>query len=82
MSGIGTQCMICKHAHVSDESIPTTCDAFPNGIPQQLLSGKVFHLTPYKGDNGIMLETDDHAALEDLKEAFAIPENDEFEPLP
>lgn len=60
-----------------------SCDAYPNGIPLQLLSGQVFHIVPYKGDNGIMLETDDADTLEELKSAYSNNDDDsEFEPLP
>ncbi len=29
------------------------CRAFPFGIPDEILSGKVSHEKPYPGDNGI-----------------------------
>jgi hypothetical protein len=37
-------CRFCKHLHsLIDEP---TCDAFPEGIPQAILSGKVIHNNP------------------------------------
>ncbi len=30
-----------------------TCKAYPNGIPREILTNKVDHKNPYKGDNGI-----------------------------
>jgi hypothetical protein len=32
------------------------CDAFPNGIPDEIAYGDNKHLTPVKGDNGITYE--------------------------
>ena len=30
-----------------------TCTAFPDGIPLEIVVGKVVHTTPYQGDHGI-----------------------------
>jgi hypothetical protein len=32
------------------------CDAFPNGIPDDILMGKIDHIDVYDGDNGIQFE--------------------------
>jgi hypothetical protein len=29
------------------------CEAYPNGIPEVILNGKVDHKTPYPGDHGL-----------------------------
>jgi len=42
-------CNQCKHVH--DDGV--TCDAFPGGIPEEILTGDVSHKKPYKGDGGI-----------------------------
>lgn len=45
---IGSQCIRC--VNMMDDG---TCIAFPDGIPQQILSGHVDHSKSYPGDNGI-----------------------------
>ena len=62
----GEQCMACKNyvgLSVVGEIIKgvekdykPTCKAFIGGIPDDLLSDAVSHLTPYPGDNGILFE--------------------------
>ena len=32
------------------------CEAFPTGIPEEILSGKNEHLEPYPGDDGLTYE--------------------------
>lgn len=55
---IMSECFMCKHAlKRRDKSKPfDVCDAFPNGIPREIFSGKVLHHTPYQNDNGIQYE--------------------------
>ena len=42
------QCLICAHYKMLGE-----CDAFPNGIPKDIFTGKIDHTKPYAGDHGI-----------------------------
>lgn len=46
-----TQCLDCEHY-----SGLSTCDAYPDKIPQEIIDGRVDHTTPYDGDNGITFE--------------------------
>lgn len=43
-----------KCIHVNKNGM--TCDAFPEGIPGEILSGEFNHIEPYNGDNGIRFE--------------------------
>ena len=42
-------CIACTRKH---EAGPT-CDAFPDGIPEEILDGSVSHEDPYPGDGGL-----------------------------
>ena len=45
-------CVYCKHLRKNLE-----CDAFPNGIPEEIfILGESDHTKPFKGDKGIRFE--------------------------
>jgi len=46
-------CQTCVHR---SKVLPGICAAFLNGIPEDILSGKVDHKTPVDGDGGITYE--------------------------
>jgi len=45
------QCHVCRHYH--DDG---NCDAFPGGIPHEILAHEHIHTEPYEGDGGILFE--------------------------
>ena len=45
----GIDCYNCAHLNEGT----STCAAFPEGIPVEILSGPVVHNKPIEGDNGI-----------------------------
>lgn len=50
-------CCWCKHLHQQPSGTPLStifeCDAYPDGVPDEILSSKVDHRKPYDGDNDI-----------------------------
>ena len=48
-------CRWCVHHH-GQQSI-TTCDAFPEGIPEEVMSASADHMEPIPGDSGITFES-------------------------
>ncbi len=49
-------CFSCRHLRMT---FPVSCDAFPDGIPEDILDCTVQHDAPYPGDNGIQFEPRD-----------------------
>ncbi len=50
-------CNNCIHSLPSKrgQSYPS-CEAFPDGIPEDILTGRILHLYPVDGDNDIQFE--------------------------
>ena len=61
---ISTQCLDCKHY-----TGLSTCNAFPEKIPQEIFDGTVEHVIPYPGDGGIMFDPIDTELSADQKTA-------------
>jgi len=56
MIGEAPICMWCKHFRRTG---PLACDAFPEGIPDEILLHRNPHLAPFPGDHGIQFELDE-----------------------
>jgi hypothetical protein len=48
---VGTQCPFCKHYRGE-----LTCAAYPEGIPEAILTGEFDHAEEYPGDSGVRYE--------------------------
>ncbi|TQD23543.1 hypothetical protein [Methanolobus vulcani] len=48
-------CTKCMHLHFTAD-MKHTCDAFPDGIPEEIWKGDNDHTKPYSGDNGLLFE--------------------------
>lgn len=49
---IEVDCLKCEHF----DEYQITCTAYPEGIPQDIIEGKVHHDKSYPGDNGILFK--------------------------
>lgn len=53
MIGEAPVCMKCKHYHRSSGAL---CNAFPEGIPDEIWYHRNPHTAPFPGDHGIQFE--------------------------
>ena len=47
-----SQCAFCVHDHANG-----ACDAFPKGVPLEILTNDHDHHKPYEGDHGILFKS-------------------------
>lgn len=52
----GLRCLHCKHYHWTEKKNIQSCEAFPDGIPEDIFMNHINHNAPYPGDNGILFE--------------------------
>lgn len=55
------QCFRCRHLH---GGAAYQCDAFPDGIPEPILTNEHDHRQPYDGDHGVRFEAKDGESTE------------------
>lgn len=48
-------CVKCDRYHKNDKS-DFKCDAYPDGIPFEIIKGEIDHHAPYKGDRGLQFK--------------------------
>ena len=51
------QCVMCRHFRAG-----LVCDAVPEGIPEEIITGEHDHREPYPGDHGVRFEPVDEEA--------------------
>jgi hypothetical protein len=71
-----SQCEVCRRYRNDDKPI-ATCDAYPAGIPFEILINETDHLVPRPGDHGLQFDPVDAAADTEIREAFAAGPNDD-----
>ena len=51
------QCLVCRRYRkpVKEDGV-RRCEAFPEGIPEDLFKNRADHRNPFPGDNGIRFE--------------------------
>lgn len=67
MEPIQPICSFCEHKRRG-----TFCDAFPDGIPENILLSEVLHAKPIEGDSGIVFKPE--MPLPDWYQEFLTPE--------
>lgn len=48
--------MECVRFHRDRKEMGLTCDAFPDGIPREIIMGDSDHREPVEGDHGLQFE--------------------------
>ena len=72
MTSVHSSCSHCRHLFPNENK----CEAFPGGIPLDIIRARHFHMTPYPGDHGIQYEpSDDFLDEEELPSDIKSPED-------
>jgi hypothetical protein len=71
---IGLQCLTCDRRHESGNAAGlTTCDAFLDGIPFDVLSGKLDHRHAIDGDSGLLYQPAPGTDTSDMDDGIIEP---------
>jgi len=65
-------CFWCRHRHPGPDE---TCNAFPEGIPDEIWNGVHDHRSPFPGDHGIQFEqmtAEEEAAFHERIERWSV----------
>src|SRR3569832_1665235 len=71
---ITAQCFICSCFCGFFVVGMLSCDAFPTGIPTEILTGAFDHREPHEGDNGVRFEPIDPSLVEDGEDDYPTEE--------
>lgn len=62
-----TQCVFCSRKKRGEN----VCDAFPDGIPDEILRNDADHRKPFKGDRGVRFNPKNEKAKREIKRIFS-----------
>lgn len=67
---IAPQCLYCRRYYMGDNRMGFRCEAFPNGIPEDILWWQVDHQQSVDGDRGLRFDPLDQKAAETVEERW------------
>lgn len=67
---VPTQCRLCHWLRVKDDSL--ICNAYPDGIPQQVVENKLDHRYPIDGDGGFRFTPTHEVPDDELAALFVV----------
>ena len=53
-------CGLCRHVDRLNKSGVMRCSAFPDGIPDSIMSAEIAHFDHLPGDHGVMFDLEDN----------------------
>ncbi|MBF83491.1 MAG: hypothetical protein CL489_03340 [Acidobacteria bacterium] len=70
MRDFGGICRFCKYwkEGIDHPQGLQTCEAFPEGIPDPIFTGKQMHFEPIRGDRGIVFAPDEDVTPEMIQD--------------